>query len=420
MKLFAKTLLGVAVATAMAGAAQADSFVEDSSLKITLRNVYFNEMGRSDERVRDRREWVQAVIADYKSGYFMDMVGFDLSAGGAWGLSDEMEGGSSNNCRATNLPKSGNDNNKCDTNDIGGVHQAYAKFKAGSDDVKFNANFGKKKRKFKTYSDSGSRALPSGSYGLEADLDVYGLDLYAANITGFSPRQQSYFKDDLTNGTDQIDYLRIFGAKYDFDFGLGLHAELNRSDDYLKQNWYQAKYDLDLGSDMNLALIGRYGKQEDNGDLYGGEHESKFYDLVAELEMGALGLRAGYTKVSDGAWDTENFDEDHGKWTSNASNHYDFNAEDEKTWVVGASYDFAEVGVEGLNAELYYAKGTDGQSGGSDIGDRWERGTLISYEFGGDLKGLNVEWENYTNRGRGGRDDEDGNRLYVNYSFKVF
>ncbi len=404
------------VAAGLASMASAGDFIEDSSLKIKFRNVYFNEMGRSDENTKDRREWVQAIIADFKSGYFADVIGFDLSAGGAMGLANDMDG-EKNNCKNSNLPLDGGDKTKCDLNDIGGIHQAYAKFMFGLDNVEFSGNYGKKKRKFKTYSDSGSRALPAATFGGEGVLSIHDVDLYAAQITGFSPRNQSYFKDDLTNGSEKIDNLRIYGLKGKLA-GVKFQMEQGASKDYLEQRYAQVGYDVDLNDDMTLGLDVRYGNQEDDGDLYGSQHESKFVNLNAALEMGATTLYAGYNKVTDGDWDTAYFDEDHGKWSSSVSLHEDFADEDEKTWLVGVSYDFAAMGVEGLEIDTYYARGEIDQSGVDE--SRWERGTILTYKFGGDLKGLDLAWENYTNRGHGGDSNTDDNRFYVNYSLSVF
>ncbi len=427
MKSWLNGVWGAALVTVVLAQVEAGTLFDTGHLHARLRQVYFNEDGRSQANRMDRREWVQAVLLDYESGYFMDRLGFDLSLATAVSLNrNEMQGDTGGQqparCKPTNLPLNGSDPERCQSNDIAGVQQAALKYRILSGDQYLNAYYGKRKRGYKTYSDSGSRALPAASYGFDLAAGITGLDLYLAEITAFSPRNQSYFKDDLSNGAgERIDYLRLVGGTLTLPSEVSVSAELNRSQDYLEQQFVEVRWPLALAEEIELNLTARYGRQKEKGDLYAAPgHEARFYDLIGELDLGALGIRAGMTRVSRGAWDTESFAEDHGQWTSLASNHRDFNAEDERTWLLGLDYDFAELGFEGLTLDLYYARGEDARQAGAELGDEWERGTVLAYRFAGALDGLDLQWENYTNRGRSGASAEDSNRLYLNYRFALF
>lgn len=75
----------------VAGAA---GFVDDSKLKLQLRNVYFNENFRDEQGMSaraaanaksERVEWAQGFLLDYQSGFTNGTLGVGLDALGLWG-----------------------------------------------------------------------------------------------------------------------------------------------------------------------------------------------------------------------------------------------------------------------------------------------------------------------------------------------
>ena len=90
MKTLTKSALSVAILTAIsATSAQAEQFMDDSSLNIHLRNYYMNKDVQKNTAKADKdKSWTQAFRADFSSGYFADIIGVDLSAHYALRLSE--------------------------------------------------------------------------------------------------------------------------------------------------------------------------------------------------------------------------------------------------------------------------------------------------------------------------------------------
>ncbi|MBP2261878.1 hypothetical protein J3B00_002683 [Pseudomonas sp. BP8] len=76
----------------VAGAA---GFIDDSTLKLQLRNVYFNENFRDEQGMSaraaataksERVEWAQGFLLDYQSGFTQGTLGFGVDALGLLGI----------------------------------------------------------------------------------------------------------------------------------------------------------------------------------------------------------------------------------------------------------------------------------------------------------------------------------------------
>jgi hypothetical protein len=75
--------------------ASAEGFIDDSKLKLQLRNVYFNENFRDEHGMSpraartaksERTEWAQGLLLDYQSGFTSGTVGFGVDALGLLGV----------------------------------------------------------------------------------------------------------------------------------------------------------------------------------------------------------------------------------------------------------------------------------------------------------------------------------------------
>ena len=75
--------------------ASAEGFLDDSQLKLQLRNVYFNENFRDEHGLSakaartaksERTEWAQGFLLDYQSGFTPGTIGFGVDALGLVGV----------------------------------------------------------------------------------------------------------------------------------------------------------------------------------------------------------------------------------------------------------------------------------------------------------------------------------------------
>ncbi|WP_211827296.1 OprD family outer membrane porin [Kistimonas asteriae] len=424
MKMLKKSALSVAVAAALgATAAQADnSFVDDSSLSFTYKNYFWeNDVSSSN----DSEEWVQALVADYQSGYFADVIGIDIQAGFANDINSKTQGdGYPSN--PSNVPVGDNGN----VNDIAGFQQAYLKAKFGDDDLSLYGTYGVKKRGLETYGDSGSRILNSSSYGVDLAANVYGVDLYATRLTGASARNASTFKHDLENENgEKIDDIKIFGAGYEIS-GLSLVAEQANSKDYLKKSFAKVGYSFDVADNMSVDLDARYGKVKEDGRLYGDDgYKSSYTNYNATLSFGNAYVGLGYNKTKDGDYNNALYDGDHGTYNSSLDQWEGYNYEDEKAFLFSAGYDFSDH-VPGLSVDVWYANGEDAKD--IDNFKQKELGAYVNYDFSGKLEGLSLAWYHAAYRTSGtstdpNRDDllgalydADINRVYLTYTYEVF
>jgi hypothetical protein len=253
------------------------------------------------------------------------------------------------------------------------------------------------------------------------------------------PTNSSSFNDDMTAGGEDIDYLNIFGASYDFGNGFSVQGEYGNSEDYLEVLNFILAYSVPLDDHITLDLDLRYGEQEEDGKafrasrggaMYGAMYkgfESSYYNVNATLSFrNGTYVTAGFAEVQDGDWDVNLFDESHGVWQSSTSLLNDMVRKDEQSWIVGAGYDFANVNVPGLTLDLWYARGSDWDKDDAGAGagtasrpyDREdERGLQLDYACQGALKGFKVRWlwEDAYLDGSG----IDQHRLYITYRINV-
>jgi hypothetical protein len=96
----------------------------------------------------------------------------------------------------------------------------------------------------------------------------------------------------------------------------------------------------------------------------------------------------------------------------------DFASPGERSWQARYDYDFAALGLPGLQFMTRYLKG-DNFARGAKEGTEWERNTDIGYTVQtGALKNLELKWRNGSYRSNGGN-DIDQNRVIVSYTLPL-
>ncbi|WP_299734395.1 OprD family outer membrane porin [uncultured Endozoicomonas sp.] len=416
MKTLAKSVLGVAVAAAVASTSvqAAEEIVTiDPSLTFTYKNYYWDNTAK-DTGDKDTSEWAHGLIADFDTGYVNDLVGAVVTAGYAGAL--DNDGSFSNVAEGSNGK---------DGNDVTGFQQAYLKAKTTFSGVDFAGSVGVKKRGTETYSDSGSRILAASSNGYDLSAGFGGANVYFTEITGVSQRNESAF----SNSVDEE--LKILGANYSYE-GLGLAAEFGKVNEGLEQSFLKASYGFDLDDNSSIDLDARYGKAE--SDKSGDNYESKYYNLNAAYNFGSAYVGLGYNITSDDDFETDYLGgSSNDKFNSSLAQWENYALEDEKAYVVSAGYNFADQGLEGLSWDLWYAKGKDAK----DVADfkRREYGSYLSYAFDGSLEGLSLAWLHINYRAEGTAEGERAaaanqnlgtiyntnvDRFFLTYSVSVF
>ncbi|WP_187300022.1 OprD family outer membrane porin [Endozoicomonas montiporae] len=363
----------------LATTAQANSFVDDSSLNIELRN-HFHERGSKQKNNHDdsSSQWAQAIRADYSSGYFENIVGIDINAYYALKL------GASNIDSNTNpgvLPV----DTKGDSSSYGKTGYA----------IKFNlmdngvAKYGRMQLDTPLINDSDSRALPSMTEAFYADYNYMGLSVFGVWATkGNAKTRAGYDKyqtiDDKAKINDEA--VKSFGGSYDFGNGLDLSAAYAQQEDFAKKYLTEVNYAASVG-EVDLSAGAQYGQVASDGlmnDLLKANSLDKKMSawgvkVGAEVAQASFGL--AYTKVKkndislrvDGeellsdsyAIGWMGGSDDTGYFGYNSIQYSDFNKNGQKAIGLSAGYDFTGL-VDGLSANAVYVtsdyKTTDGKT----------------------------------------------------------
>jgi hypothetical protein len=308
------------------------------------------------------------------------------------------------------------------------IQQAYLKSHYVYNDIELKAGYGVTQRNLLTFKDCTSKIASGNSYGYDISATGEGLTAYFTSILGGSKNNNTKFVTSLqqdavtkaksidpkhTGGIDSGLY--ITGLNYEFEgLTLGLEYGMGRvkfkeitastdvkvnDDRYLVKLGY--KFDLDEG--VALALDARYGHNKlslDNMPTIA-DQKSSFYNFNATVSYESAFVTVGYSKIRDGKYEDKYF---RGMFPSLGSSasfdcslnlEEEYNLENEQAFLVKVGYDLTAVGVDGLKAETWFAKGSDAKLNGVELKDfsRKEFGVKLCYDFQEDLKGLKLAYK---------------------------
>ncbi|MFJ3117402.1 OprD family porin [Pseudomonas protegens] len=363
--------LGILSATqAMAdGQADAKGFVEDSSLKVLLRNAYINRDYKDGNP--DKAEWGQGFIGTFSSGFTQGTVGVGVDAFGLYAL--RLDGGKGRSgAGGIDFFKQG---------DSGSAADDLAKAGAA---VKFRFSntvltYGDQMPALPVLNYDNSRLLPESYTGtLITSKEIKGLELNAGHFTAES-RKSAEGRD--SGGLKSIN---VLGGSYQFteQFKGALYA--SDVEDVLKKQYINLNYVFPLATDQSLTLdFNGYRTELDKSyaeKAKAGGEDNKIWSLAATYAMGPHsftlahqrstgdshlgyaygGYQRGQNRVGDG-----------GNTIYLANSYWsDFNAEDERSWQLGYGLDFGAFGVPGLTYNVAYVRGdnitTSTSTGGSE------------------------------------------------------
>lgn len=429
----------LAVALSIPLAAQA-AFIEDSKASLELRNFYMNRDFRHDDDKHEKmnpgkytaggkrqskaEEWAQGFLLRYESGFTEGTVGVGVDAYGFSGLKLDSGRGRSGTGL---LPTSKDGSTTSSYGELGGT------FKARLSESTLKA--GTLMPKLPTVSSGDGRLIPQTFTGvhinskdidnLTADIGRLGrmnqrnsTDNAPILLNGFSGNQ-SKRKNESNRSlahqkeTNKFDFA---GLNYTWgDTGLSTGYNYAKFAGAYKQHILNGLYTLQIDDNQSLKADLRYAKTSED-DSSGIDNKAISGMLTYKLGYNSFGL--GYQKMSGdtGYAYIELVD----PFLTNYVQIRDFAATNEKSWQARYDYNFAGLGIPGLNLMTRYIRGSDIYMGsGVSSGKEWERDTDIAYVIQeGPLKNLGVKWRNATLRSDvSGKIDE--NRLIVSYTIPL-
>ncbi len=394
----------------------ADGFIEDSKLKLQLRNVYFNENFRDEHGLStraaltaksERTEWAQGLLLDYQSGFTQGVLGFGFDASGLLGIKLDSGKGRS----GTGLLPVHSDGRAADEFSSLG---AAAKVRLARTIVKYGSLL--PRTPVLVYNDA--RLLPQVYQGTQfTSTDIENLTLTGGRLDQFKLRDSSDSRSIIPDGFSGkgSDFSYVGG-----DYRLGKDVRLSyfygELEEFYRQQFASIQHDLKLGSGVLTSDL-RYFRSVDAGAARSGKIDNDMLSGQLTYALSGHSVGAGYQVLSGDA----------GLPYISGATVYSFSnvgigkfiEEDEKTWMVSYGYDFARLGAPGLTFSTRYLRGDNEKSGPAQLRE-WERDAEIAYVVqGGTFKGLGVKLRNYVYRSDFAR-GRDSNRLYLTYDVALW
>jgi hypothetical protein len=422
---------------------KAGGFVEDSTMALSLRNVYFTHhyddyFSPSNPLTRKSQEWAQGFRVDYTSGFTPGALGFGIDARGM--LAVKLDGGAGHHQRGTMIPSD-------DDTGVGSWARAAANAK-----VKYS----------KTTAFTGNNITPSIPVLISDDTRVLpqtyqGWSFVSKDIDdivatgGRLTKATGRYSSDraglaAVGGTEESDGFNYVGFDYTPTKYVKAQYYFGQLEDYYKQDFVglTARHQFSPAQSM-LADLRYFRSRSDgkNGDAgYRIAGYTKDNNGVIDNDTWSASLTythtvhsvmAGYQSVSDDS----NFaaiipsslpNKEAGAFTFYLQTSrllYGFTRAGEQTSFAQYTYDFAAAGLPGLVFNASYWRGTNiNQRSGIDAKE-WERDFSLHYVIqSGPAKGLGMSYYNAIGHSTASayefnyRNTE--NRVYVNYTIPLF
>ena len=410
-------VLGLATATPAFAAGQADAkgFVEDSALNVLLRNAYINR--DYSEGRQDSSEWGQAAIANFSSGFTQGTVGFGVDAFAAYGLRLDSTRRRSGNGGIDFFIQDSNGNPEHD------VAKGGASLKVRLSNTVLA--YGDLRPTLPVLYHDNSRLLPESYTGtMLTSNEIEGLELVAGTFHAQS-RKSDEGRD--SGGLKSID---VFGGSYQFNDALSAAFYASDVEDVVKRQYVNLNYTMPIASNsLNFDLNGYRSKYDE--DFYD-SGKNRIWSLATTYTTGPHAFTLAYQRSSgDVGFDYGGYQNAGGTGNGGSSiwlaNSYwsDFNAEDERSWQVAYTVDFAQYGWPGLTYRVAYVRGTDITTSQTTSGKEHEFFNQISYTVqSGAAKDLSVRLRASSLRVSSDASEYNVSgkevRFYLDYPFSVF
>ncbi|MBV7546513.1 OprD family porin [Pseudomonas sp. PDM26] len=399
----------------MAGAS-AEGFIDDSKLKLQLRNVYFNENFRDEHGMStraartaksERTEWAQGFLLDYQSGFTQGTMGFGIDALGLFGVKLDSGRGRS----GTGLLPVHDDGRAADEFASAGVT---AKARLAKTTVKYGTLL--PKTPVLIYNDA--RLLPQTYQGTQiSSSDIENLTVTGGYLDRFKLRDSTDSMPIVPDGFsgDKSGDFSYAGAEYKLGKDIRLSYFYGELDNFYRQNFAGIQHDLPLAGGVLTSDL-RYFHSADTGSAFDGKIDNDMLSGQLSYAIAGHTMGGGYQTLSGDA----------GLPFISGATVYSFSnagigkfiEEDEKTWMLNYGYNFAAAGVPGLTFSTRYLSGNDGKS--DTTVKEWERDTELAYVVqGGSFNGLGVRLRNYVYRSDFSR-GRDSNRIYLTYDIVLW
>ncbi len=394
------TLCAAISPTAFAEDVLDNPFFKDSSTQIMARNFYlnrdFHNNGPNTQSYRE--EWAQGFIGTFTSGFTPGTLGIGIDAMGLYGMKLDS---SSDRIGTGLLPSSGRH--------TPGVDKAEDDYSRAAAAVKLKLSrtvlkYGEMTLNLPVYSTGDSRLLPETTEGFYlSSNEIDNLRIDVAHLTSLSTYAQSGHN---ANGMTSAD---VYGATYNFTPALTGALYASDVEDLWKKKYAGLSWVKPIDDTQAFSADFRFYNQKSTGAERGGDIDSNSFSLKTAYSYGAHKLTLAYQAITGKGGYVFYTDGGNTNYLANYVQYAEFTREDERSWQARYDFNFAGLGVPGLNVFARYLRGdnitlANGASGQSE----WERDLEAAYTVqSGPLKDLTfrVRQATYRNSFSGDLDD---------------
>lgn len=390
-----------------------NSFIDDATLNLNLRNFYMNRDYQGD-RVRDTAEaWTQSFIIGAKSGYTPGKIGLGVDILGLYSLKIR---GADNQIGTELLPVK---DNTIQADDFGRTAVA-AKLKASNTELKA----GEWSPSLPVLRSDDGRSLPQTFQGWQLTSSEYkNLNLYLGQFFQNSPRNTDNMDDMYINNNSTVssDQFNFVGADYLFNQKndqISLwYSQLN---DIYQQSYI--RYDKtiplnDLKLQWGIAYL--YGKEQGSAKVGSLDNKAMFSTVSLANKHQKITFAVQQMKGKDSFLRVNGAS---GSTLANDSFTSSYDNSNERSWQLRYDLNFSQWNLSGLNLMSRYIYGDGIENSQTQDGREhgWE--TEISYSVQtGWLKSLSIKLRHSELRKDWGNTNSfNDNRVILNYTIPLF
>lgn len=403
--------------------AQAD-IVEDSKAAVEFKNYYYNRDFRSGEGQSKREEWAQGVVLRMQSGYTEGPIGFGLDAVTMLGLKlDSSPDRSGSGLLARD--------NEAAPGKPGYARKARNEYsKIGmTGKVRFAQSqilVGYQVPDMPTLQPNRSRLFPQSFTGTSwSSQDISDLALAIGQLDQVKQRDSTDYEDMGLTGQSgaykssaKSDQFRYAGGDYKLTPTTLLSYQYAQLESIYEQHYVGFKDSSKIGPGTLKSEI-RYFNSKDEGAALAGKVDNQALSSSVGYAWAGHTLSGGYQKLYGST--PFAYVDGTNTYLFTEYQYGNFSMTGERAWHARYDFDFAEIGIPGLQFSGKYANGDHAQvTGFTGEGREWERNLSVAYTVQtGSFKNLSFRWQNANATSNYAR-DVDENRVIIGYTVSLW
>jgi len=394
------TLIGLSsVQCAFASEEQA-GLLQGSHASVQARTLYFNQdYHNRDAPVSYTEDTSQGFTLKFTSGFTEGPVGLGVDAYALLGV--RLDGGDGR-ARWPTLPASGS------TSEAG----AALKLKVGQTTLKYGDQF----VTLPVLATMMGRLLPETTQGtLIHSEDIPGLSLDVGRFTAMGSQFNARHDGrDLTRAN-------LVGGRYRFGSDVDAALYYSHVTDNFEKRYADLNWNVLLNESDSLKFAFNLYRTTGLGAELSGPVDNIIWSLSGAWKHGPHTLTTAYQKSSGETGYAYGVDGGSAVWLANSVQYSDFMEKDEASWQARYDYNFAALGMPGLNAMLLYIRGHHIDTGTLDDGKEWERNINLRYVVqSGPAKDLGLQIRHASHRSSALGNSLDEMRLILDYPLSLF